>query len=215
MKNRKPLVIVMIISLLTAILAYPFLPDQIPIHWDINGTADQLGQKYYIFFPILMQILVIFGFSFFRKIDPRKSNYVRFSSVYSTLTLTISLFIYAMELMTLLVVYQPTLLSVPALITIGLGILFIVLGNKMPQIKQNYFIGIKTPWALHDENNWQKTHRFSGKLWFFIGFIFFPIAFLPTKIHVMILFFIVLLMALIPYLYSYLLYRKTSKGDSK
>lgn len=215
MKNRKPLVIVMIISLLTAILAYPFLPDQIPIHWNINGVVDQMGQKHFILFPILIQLLIIFGFSFFRNIDPRKNNYSRFDSAYSTLTLTICLFIYAMELITLLVVYQPTLLSVPTLITIGLGILFIVLGNKMPQIKQNYFIGIKTPWALHDENNWQKTHRFSGKLWFFIGFIFFPIAFLPTKIHAIIFFFIILIMAMLPYIYSYLVYRKTTKGDSK
>lgn len=205
----------MIISLLTAIIAYPYLPEQIPIHWDINGTADRMGQKYHIFFPILLQAIMIFGFSFFRKIDPRKNNYARFNSAYSTLILTICLFIYAMQLITLLVVFYPGFLSITTLITIGLGILFIVLGNKMPQIKQNYFIGIKTPWALHDEDNWQKTHRFSGKLWFFIGFAFFPIAFLPAKLHLIAALTIMLLIIVIPYVYSYILYSKTKKGDLK
>ena len=33
----------------------------------------------------------------------------------------------------------------------------------------NYFCGIKTPWALADEENWRRTHRFAGPMWFWGG----------------------------------------------
>ena len=51
----------------------------------------------------------------------------------------------------------------------ALGLLFCVLGNFMPKFRHNYFCGIKSPWALADEENWRRTHRFAGPLWFWGG----------------------------------------------
>ena len=54
----------------------------------------------------------------------------------------------------------------------ALGIVFIVLGNYMPLFRQNFFAGIKTPWALADEEIWNRTHRIGGRCWFACGFGF-------------------------------------------
>ena len=47
----------------------------------------------------------------------------------------------------------------------GIGVLFMIIGNYLPKCKQNYTMGIKLPWTLDDEENWNRTHRFAGFLW--------------------------------------------------
>ena len=100
-------------------------------------------------------------------------------------------------------------------ITLGLGFLFAVMGNLMPKIRQNYFIGIKTPWALEDEDNWRRTHRMAGRLWFAAGLLMMLLSVLPKILTGSILG-IALAMALVPYIYSYSLFRsKRMKGENK
>ena len=45
------------------------------------------------------------------------------------------------------------------------GLLFILIGNYMPKCKQNYTTGIKVPWTLHSQENWNRTHRLAGWVW--------------------------------------------------
>ena len=96
-------------------------------------------------------------------------------------------------------------ISVNAIISVFLGLIFTVIGNYMPKCRQSYTVGIKLPWTLNSEENWNKTHRMAGWLWMFGGVMimvlgaFAPIiATLPT----------VLLMALAPTVYSFILYKK-------
>ena len=87
-----------------------------------------------------------------------------------------------------------------------IGILFIVIGNYLPKCKQNYTIGIKLPWTLNSEENWNKTHRLGGIVFVLFGLIqiagaFFNFGGLITMITI----FAVLL---IPMMYSFILYKK-------
>jgi uncharacterized membrane protein len=56
--------------------------------------------------------------------------------------------------------------------------MFIGLGNYMPKLKQNYTIGIKVPWTLNSEENWNMTHRMAGKVYVVAGVISIIIALL-------------------------------------
>lgn len=56
--------------------------------------------------------------------------------------------------------------------------MFIGLSNYMPKLKQNYTIGIKVPWTLNSEENWNMTHRMAGKLYVVAGVISIIIALL-------------------------------------
>ena len=48
----------------------------------------------------------------------------------------------------------------------------------MPKLKQNYTIGIKVPWTLNSEENWNMTHRMAGKVYVVAGVISIIIALL-------------------------------------
>ena len=60
-------------------------------------------------------------------------------------------------------------INISIIVRILLGVMFVILGNYMPKCKQNYTIGVRVTWALRNEENWNKTHRFTGRLWVFGG----------------------------------------------
>jgi uncharacterized membrane protein len=51
------------------------------------------------------------------------------------------------------------------------GMILIVIGNYMPKARQNYTIGIRLPWTLANEENWNRTHRIAGYLWLISGIL--------------------------------------------
>lgn len=61
-----------------------------------------------------------------------------------------------------------------------LGIIFMIVGNYLPKCRQNYTVGIKLPWTLNDEQNWNQTHRIAGRLWMLCGFFIIVNAFLDV-----------------------------------
>jgi uncharacterized membrane protein len=93
---------------------------------------------------------------------------------------------------------------------IGLGLLFIILGNYMPKVKTNYFIGIRTPWTLANETVWARTHRFGGKVFFIGGIIMIASAFAPSSIRTVLLIASIVCIAIVPMVYSYAVYRKVA-----
>lgn len=140
----------------------------------------------------------------------------RFVSTCNVFLMVLCLLIFGMCLITAISAWKPDALDVPMAITLGLGFLFAVMGNLMPKIRQNYFIGIKTPWALEDEDNWRRTHRMAGRLWFAAGLLMMLLSVLPKEILTGSILGLASAMALVPYIYSYSLFRsKRMKGENK
>jgi uncharacterized membrane protein len=83
---------------------------------------------------------------------------------YFWIRLTMAVFFTYIFALTLATSFNPALVVTP-FIAIGLLTLFFCLGFAMPKIKQNYMIGIRLPWTLESEDNWNRTHAFAGKLW--------------------------------------------------
>ncbi len=95
-------------------------------------------------------------------------------------------------------------------LSILLGVLFILFGNYFRSLKPNYFIGIRTPWALENDIVWRRTHRFGSSLWFFGGCIIILVNLIPI-LQIMAWYStmcIILMLILIPIIYSYSIYRK-------
>ena len=80
--------------------------------------------------------------------------------------------------------------------------MFIILGVYMPNIKSNWFIGIRTPWTLSNDTVWKKTHIFAGKVFIVAGLLFVLAIFIPK------LFYFIILLLLSPIIYSYLEFKK-------
>lgn len=98
--------------------------------------------------------------------------------------------------------------------TMGFGLLFIVLGNYMPKFRQNSFMGIRVKWTLESEANWNATHRMGGKVWVAGGFACLAGAMLPVKAMGAVFPVVLVTVALAPIVYSYY-YSKTQPAAEK
>ena len=96
-----------------------------------------------------------------------------------------------------------------AVIYYGTGLLFMVIGNYLPKVKQNNTIGIRVVWSLMDEENWNATHRFSGKLWMASGILCMLCGLFGESMAALVVYIVsIMAAAIISILYSYLFYKK-------
>jgi uncharacterized membrane protein len=138
--------------------------------------------------------------------DPKKEKYRLFKHEWELIQTGIIGFMAYMQLITYYVSLNKSVSIIPLMFA-GLGLLFIILGNFLSKIRQNYFIGIKVPWTLSDEDNWNKTHRFAS--WCFVGAGLLTLTgAIANRFPPMILFGSLILAGILPVLYSYLLYKK-------
>jgi uncharacterized membrane protein len=92
------------------------------------------------------------------------------------------------------------------------GIIFVIIGNYMGKIKQNFFMGIRTPWTLSNENVWNKTHRFGGNIFVLMGLLLMLSSVLRSDFFVGLLLSMVVVMVVGLFLYSYIIFRKENGG---
>ena len=205
-KNLPKLIITSLITLIPIVIGlilWDKLPDQVPMHWSAQGEVDGYGTK---FQAVFLMPLVLVAFHWIcvlgTSLDPKKQN---INDKIFTLVLWI---IPVISLLCNSMVFATALghkVSVEIIMPLFMGALFVIIGNYMPKCKQSYTVGIKIPWTLNDEENWNKTHRMAGFLWVIGGIVIMATAFLGAFW----LFFVVLIpMVIVPFVYSYLLYKK-------
>ena len=101
---------------------------------------------------------------------------------------------------------------ITTLMYFAFGLMFVVFGNYLPKIRQNSTMGIKVKWALENEENWNATHRFSGKCWFICGILCMVCSLFSDYYGSVLVFMVlVLIAALVPCFYSYLYYKKMKR----
>ncbi|WP_071458727.1 SdpI family protein [Bacillus massilinigeriensis] len=206
-KHAFPLILIGLTALVW-IFAYPKLPDQIPGHWGLNGEVDRYDSKFVSMLSQLgILVLLYVTMAFLPKIDPRKANYRFFSKSYSIIMNALLAIFFAINMLVILSALG-TSIPISELAPTVLGVVFIMMGNYFQQVRSNFFIGIRTPWTLSSEDVWKKTHRLSGKLFFAGGILLILVTFLPDKMESIALFSIISVMLIVPYVYSYLLFSK-------
>ena len=210
-KYKRTLIItslVLLIPVIVGLLLWNKLPDPMPIHWDINGEVDNWGSKAFTVFGLPALMLALQWVCILASMaDPKYQN---FNSKMIKLMFWICP---AIGLILCCMVYPQAMgYSVPIEIIMPLlvGALFMVIGNWLPKCEQTYTMGIKLPWTLASEENWNATHRFGGKVWFFGGIVTMLTAFFGNFWVLMI---ILAAMVILPTVYSYLYYCKHEKGE--
>ena len=211
MKKNLSKRIIWILAVLSPVLgavAYPFLPEQVPMHWGLDGTVSYEGKGTFIFMallPLLLAALLIY----LPKMDPRKKNYTKFSKYYDYFCMFMMVFLLLVNLIVVSESFFPGRISVGIVIQLLVGVLFLFLGNMMPKFKSNFFVGVKNPWTLSNTDVWNRTHRLSGILMFVMGLVIILTCFwLPPSLSFWLLMGMILLVVLIPTIMSYVWYQK-------
>ena len=205
-KNKLKIIISSVITLfpmLFGFIVWDRLPENIATSFGWNGEITGYSSKMFavVGLPAILTIVNLICI-IATNADPRRKNISNkmFSAVISIVpvcSLLCGACIYGNALG-----YQ---ISVESIMPVFVGILFFVLGFILPKCKQNYTIGIKLPWTLHDEENWNKTHKLAGKLWIYGGVVM-AVAGLFNLIFIFMT--IIFALVIIPTVYSYWLYRK-------
>lgn len=202
------------------LLAYPFLfilfawnklPAHIPVHWNFAGEADSfLDKGYEVFLMPLFNIAIWLLLLFLPRIDPRRRNYIDHPKAFRVIRLIIICLLVALNCLSLCIAlgYHIDMVTTPYYLVL---LLFLVLGNSIVNIRSNYFIGVRTPWTLANEDVWRKTHRFAGKLWVGLALFFLGAGLALPAIRPGLLLSFIALAVVLPTGYSYIAYRQEYK----
>lgn len=163
-----PLACILIMFILAAI-AWPNAPDQMPIHWGLDGEPDNYGGKFVGLLMIPLLALGIYGLFFILpKVDPKKANYAGFWNRYLFIRTVVIVMLLGIKVITFLWVMDVFVnMGIAAMILAGLVMVF--LGNYLGKLHPTWFVGIRTPWTLTSDESWNKTHRLGGRMFVLIG----------------------------------------------
>lgn len=202
--------VIILLPVLAGLILWNKLPDTVPTHWGASGEVDGYSNKAFAVLGIPLVMLVIHWICIFvSMLDPKHRNVEG---------KPLGVVLWICPLMSLLcgfLILSAALgydFSVEIIMPIIIGILFIVIGNYLPKCRHNYTIGIKLPWTLNDEENWNHTHRFAGPVWVIGGIMLMALSLVPSNVVFILLMVVVILMVSIPTIYSYVYYRRHNKS---
>ena len=195
--------IIILAPIVVGLILWDKLPAEMATHFDANGVADGWSPKELAVFGLPLFLLVVHWFCMaFTSVDPKRQN---FSDKVIVLVMWLcpvvsivgngATYLYAMD----------NSVNTTPIAMLLLGCVFIVVGNYMPKMKQSYTIGIKVPWALNSEENWNRTHRFAGYMYMLAGVVTIIGGFIQQFWLVPLA---LVIAALIPMAYSFILYKK-------
>ncbi len=201
-------VLLVILSLSLAMYFYSHFPDRVAVHWNFAGQVDGYSGRLQGAFAIPLMLTAMYGlFLLFPAIDPKRDRYAEFEKYFRVFRLAIMGVIFVIYL-AMGFSNLGYAVKIGPLVAGVIGILMIILGNYMGKIKNNWFMGIRTPWTLSSENVWNKTHRLGGWMFVIFGLIIIFSPYMPSGLALILFVSSTVLAVLGTTLYSYWLYLK-------
>lgn len=195
--------ILTVLPMLAGILLWEQLPDTIATHFGSDGTPNGWSPKPFAVFGLPLFLLAVHAICVVATSHDPKYQNVNSKMMHFVLWIcpVISIFV-------AVTIYGDALgyeLNMSKYVFLFMGLLFIIIGNYLPKCRQNYTVGIKLPWTLSDEENWNHTHRLAGYLWMICGILMLVNAFIFLEWLMLCLF---IIMILVPTVYSFIYHLK-------
>jgi uncharacterized membrane protein len=211
-RNKRKLLVSSIIILLPifiGLILWKKLPERMTTHWGFDGNVDGWSSRPFAIFGLPVILLIIHWiFILITAKDPKNKDQ-------NNKAFSLMLWIFpALSLFSCGIVYTASLgtdVNLGLIVPLLIGLMFLAIGNYLPKCRQNYTIGIKIKWTLENEENWNATHRFGGKVWVFGGLFMIVCVFLPESLFILVLSVSIILLAAVPIIYSYLYHKKQLK----
>lgn len=203
---RKKMMLTSLITILPMFVGLLFwnkLPDTMATHFGSDNTPNGWSSKTFAVIGLPLFLLLLHWFSVGVTLnDPKKKNIgkMMFTVVFWIIPI-VSIFANGATISYAL----GWKVDIGLVGGILVGGIFILLGNYLSKNRQNYTVGIRLPWTLSSEENWDKTHRLASKIWVVGGILFIVSSFLQNTTF---LFVLIIFMMVIPAVYSFYLYKK-------
>jgi uncharacterized membrane protein len=199
-------------GLVFAASVFDQLPERIATHFNAVGEPDGWSTRWVGAFglPIFAAAMVAV-FNVVPNILPRRKNFEQFEATYWLICNLVVAFLFALHVVILgRALGWP--IDIATTMLLGVGLLFVVLGNVMPRTRSNWFMGIRTPWTLDSEHVWRVTHRLGGRTMMVGGLITMAAAFMPARVQPWVGFGALALGAFVPVIYSYIAWRREKQS---
>lgn len=185
MKDKRAIAVMWSFALLPVLLVavcMPFLPARVPTNWGLDGSVTYSSASILWLLAGLSPLLAAL-YQLLPRIDPRKRNYEKFQAWYDAFGIIVPLLLLVCIIITLTESLRPGSVNVSRTVGLLMGGLLLFIGNMLGKVKSNFFMGVRTPWALSDPDVWNKTQRLGGHVFFLTGLVSLPLAlFAPEKV---------------------------------
>ncbi|MGA1180478.1 MAG: SdpI family protein [Marivivens sp.] len=193
-------------SFLFSAAVYLWLPDQIPSHWNLAGEVDSTMSKTWGAFTMPLIMLGLYGvFRVIPALSPKGYGIEVANSGFVGIRVAVfSLFALLNVLILLAALGVP--IAMGSAVSMAVGGLLAVLGWFLDRLPRNFYVGIRTPWTIVDEDNWTRTHRLGKWLFMAAGFVMVVGGIMRANVFVIVA--AALAAGLVPMVYSYLICRQ-------
>ncbi len=156
-----------VLALIAGVASYSHLPEQMPSHWNLHGQVDDTLPRFWgvLIFPLIMSGLFVVNEIFIR-FSPEGFRVDEFKPVVGLLINALMGFMLCVDIAQILFSLGVAV-QMSKVISMGVGAVFVLIGNYMGKLRKNFFIGIRTPWTLANDEVWWRTHRLGS--WLFMG----------------------------------------------
>lgn len=198
------------------LIIFPELPQTVPTHFGLNGKADDWGSKNMLWaitgILTTVSLLVYLLLCNIHKIDTMRTAAENKGQL-QKIALIVVLFISVINIWIVGITENENIGGEVRFVFTAVGILLAILGFYMRNLRPNYFAGIRLPWTLENEENWKKTHSYTSNIWLAGGSVItISSLFFQTVVSMIIMFTAVAFMAVLPFVYSYRLYKMQKRS---
>ncbi|MBY8337210.1 SdpI family protein [Alteriqipengyuania sp. NZ-12B] len=184
---------------------------ELPTHWNAAGEVDQtMSPLPALLMPAGVSLFVALVFAVTPMLEPLQDKLDKSAPLLRAVWIGIMALFVALQGIIAAPVfgYSPGAGAIMLLV----GLLFVVIGNTLPKSRPGFFVGIRTPWTITDEDNWVATHRLGGKLFMLAGGALVIAALLDVSagLRLAVMLGGTLLAALVPVIYSWWFWRTHS-----
>lgn len=208
MRKLWPSITAVLLVATFGVLRIPDLPHEMISHWNLSGEGDNTSSRAWGVFALpLIALGTAVLLALVPRIDPKRRNFEEHADAYWLLANAVVLFFAFMHLV-ILGINLGWPVPVAQAFGCGVGALQVVLGNYLSRLRQNWFLGIRTPWTLSSEKSWRETHRLGGRLFVAGGLLLVVTTLITGSLQPWVLVAGVVIPAVVLVIYSYVVWSR-------
>lgn len=176
---KKVMWIVSVIPFIITAIALQFMPDSVPMHYNISGEIDRWGSKYEnLIFPVMILLFTLFWhllILYYEKravkatLDKNRAEAASNAGLLKIVAVSMAAMFGIMQCFILYGAHTAAdTATASATVDIGkiscilMGGMFIVIGNFLPKAKRNSLVGVRVSWSMYNDTTWRKSNRFGA-----------------------------------------------------